>query len=64
LLFSTLVGNMASSPAVGLSEEKGRDHSHQQHVGDKLKLPFHGLKDKAHHNTPLHNAKVHLIHQK
>lgn len=39
-------------------------HSKHRELGEKLKLPFRGLKDKLGHSDHLHDAKVHLIHQK
>jgi hypothetical protein len=41
----------------------GEDDGKPESFGDKLKNPFHELKE-ALHNTHLHDAKVHLIHQK
>jgi phospholipase D1/2 len=37
--------------------------SHHTSLGEKLKHPFHELKEKL-HNTHLHDAKVSLIHKK
>ncbi|KAK0736139.1 hypothetical protein B0T21DRAFT_289344 [Apiosordaria backusii] len=39
-----------------------REHHHS--VGDKIKLPFRGVKEKLSHSTHLHDAKVHMIHTK
>ncbi|KAL2139210.1 hypothetical protein VTI28DRAFT_5498 [Corynascus sepedonium] len=39
-------------------------HSKHHDLGQKLKLPFRGLKDKLSHSDHLHDAKIHLIHQK
>ncbi|KAK3389532.1 hypothetical protein B0H63DRAFT_492449 [Podospora didyma] len=41
----------------------GDTESHHS-LGDRIKLPFHNLKEKLHKNHQLHDAKVHLIHQK
>jgi len=43
----------------GGSDKDGNHHS----VSDKLKHPFHELKEKLHH-THLHDAKVWLHHEK
>jgi phospholipase D1/2 len=43
-----------------MGEEDGKHHGS---FGDKFKHPFHELKEKL-HNTHLHDAKVHLTHQK
>jgi phospholipase D1/2 len=41
-----------------------KHHSDHHGLGEKLKLPFRGLKDKLSHSEHLHDAKVHVIHQK
>jgi phospholipase D1/2 len=46
----------ASPPEVA----DGKHHD----LGRKLKLPFRELKEKLGHNHHLHDAKVHLAHQK
>ncbi|KAK5658338.1 hypothetical protein OQA88_2314 [Cercophora sp. LCS_1] len=43
-----------------MGEPNGKHHGH---IGEKLRHPFHELKEKLHH-THLSDAKVHLIHQK
>lgn len=45
------------------NEADGSHNSHHE-LGRKMKLPFHDLKEKLHHSHHLHDAKVHLIHQK
>lgn len=37
---------------------------HDESSGHKLKLPFHGLKEKFHNGSHLHDAKVKVIHTK
>ena len=41
---------------------KDDDH-HHHHIAEKLKHPFHELKEKL-HNTHLHDAKVWVHHEK
>lgn len=43
----------------GGSSKDGDHH----HLADKLKHPFHELKEKL-HNTHLHDVKVYLHHEK
>ncbi|KAK4130101.1 phospholipase D/nuclease [Trichocladium antarcticum] len=53
---------MATGPTG--AEAQSKHHG----IRNKLKLPFRALRDKVHHasseGAPLHNAKVHMIHQK
>ena len=46
-------------------DPRENDGGHKQHgsIGEKLKHPFQELREKL-KNTQLHDAKVHLIHQK
>ncbi|AEO67151.1 uncharacterized protein THITE_2115977 [Thermothielavioides terrestris NRRL 8126] len=41
-------------------ESQGKQHE----LGQRLKLPFHELKEKLQNSHYLHDVKVHLIHQK
>jgi phospholipase D1/2 len=43
--------------------DEGSPSKHHE-LGRKLTLPFRELKEKLHHNNHLHDAKVHIIHQK
>ena len=43
---------------------EGGQHSRHHELGQKIKHPFHDLKDKLNHSGHLHDAKVHLIHEK
>ncbi|KAK4227459.1 putative phospholipase D1 [Podospora fimiseda] len=43
---------------------EGNGHDHHEGLGEKLTLPFRTLKEKIQHSTPLHDAKVGLIHKK
>lgn len=45
-----------------MSDSQKHDEEHQS-LGDKLKHPFHELKEKL-KGTHLHDAKIHLIHEK
>jgi phospholipase D1/2 len=49
--------------AISVPNESPSQSKHHE-FGRKLKLPFHGLKEKLHHSHHLNDAKVHLIHQK
>ncbi|KAK4241995.1 hypothetical protein C8A03DRAFT_29889 [Achaetomium macrosporum] len=44
--------------------DEAHDKHHGSGLGRKLKLPFHGLKEKFSHSHHLDDAKVHLIQQK
>ncbi|KAK4174526.1 hypothetical protein QBC36DRAFT_38740 [Triangularia setosa] len=50
---------MVHSSAAG---DANGEHHHS--LGDKIKLPFHDLKEKLSRNNHLHDAKVHMIHTK
>ncbi|KAL2159472.1 hypothetical protein VTH06DRAFT_2477 [Thermothelomyces fergusii] len=51
---------METKPTPGAGEAASKNHE----LGHKLTLPFRELKDKLSHSEHLHDAKVHLIHQK
>lgn len=53
---------MAAASTMAKPEDKHYDDSHS--IGQKLKLPIREVKEKLHNSSHLHDAKVHLIHQK
>ncbi|KXX82091.1 Phospholipase D1 [Madurella mycetomatis] len=53
---------MAAVSTMAKPEDKHHDGGHG--IGEKLKLPIREAKEKLHNSSHLHDAKVHLIHQK